>query len=120
MDERSKWIEYKGKKLFHMNLSGLDEKKQLEVLESSSEKWINSNEKIILVLNDVRNTYTTEEIKIGAQRAIQAVRDTGKNIFVALIGITGIKRIIVNAIEHGMYISKDFEDAKEWLIKQDQ
>jgi hypothetical protein len=118
MNERSKWIEYKGKKLFHMDLSGLEEIDQLKILENSSEKWINSNEKTILLINDVRNTYTTEEIKIGAKRAIQAVKDNGKNIFVALIGITGIKRIIANAIEKNMYFSKNIEDAKEWLIKQ--
>ena len=54
MDERSKWIEYKGKKLFHMDLSGLDEKNQLEVLEFSTEKWINSSRRssVAVALSD--------------------------------------------------------------------
>ena len=119
MDERSKWIDYKGKKLFHMDLSGVDEENQLKILEYSSKKWISSNEKTILLLNDIRNTFITEKIKISAQRAVQAVRNSGKKIFVALIGITGVKRVIANTIEKEMYISKDIEDAKEWLLKQE-
>jgi hypothetical protein len=118
MDDRSKWIEYKNKKLFHMNLSGLKEEDQLKVLESSIEKMINSTEKVILLINDVRNTFTTEEIKIAADRSIKAVKDSGKDMHIALIGITGIKRVIANAINKGMFFAKDFESAKEWLVDQ--
>ena len=119
MDERSKWIDYKGKKLFLMDLSDLDEENQMKVLERSSEEWISSNEKTILLLNDVRNAYMTEKIKTLAQKAIQEVRNSGKKMLIAIIGTAGIKRIIANAVEKGSYFSKDIEDAKEWLFKQE-
>ena len=99
-----------------MDLSGLSEEEQLKIVEKATDMWIESSEKKILLINDVSDTFTTQEVKAAAKHAIEAVRDSGKEIIITLIGITGIKRVIAKAINREMYFAKNMDDAKEWLL----
>ncbi len=120
---RSKWIEYKGKKIFYQDFSGLlynseAVKKELqEVQEVVVSQPLNS----VLVLADFRDTYIVDGNLLSALNEASArtknhVRKT------AVLGVTGFKRTLADLLtrltgQPLKYFSSE-EEAKEWLVQE--
>jgi hypothetical protein len=117
--ERIQQINYKNKKLLYGNHSGLRGKELVENVSNLSKKVLLSDESEILVLSNFSDTYANEELSEYLRS--QEVKMTGQKMTkIAVVGITGIKKIFLNV--YNQFIggkTKAFEtedEAKEWLV----
>ena len=60
----------------------------------------------------------SKEPKERAKKLVADLNAEGYSLISACFGITGIQRIIANAVKRDMYFARDIEDAKNWLVKQ--
>lgn len=69
------------------------------------------------ILYDVRGNYGNEEFVQFAKSFAAFTKKQGLSTGSAVIGITGIKRILARAIKPDMYWAKDKDDALRWLTQ---
>jgi hypothetical protein len=113
------WIDYKGHKILYADYRGLiSEEKMLQNLETEGEFYKTITSKI-LSLNDYRDTFVSNNF-INKVTALGKI-NKDKNLRSAILGITGMKKILLNTFStiSGMPV-RSFDDeteAKEYLIK---
>jgi len=118
IEKRVKWIEYKEVKILINDYSNLTGENFIETLQILTEHFLKQNYEDILLLLDIRNSYSNMEI-------IEALNISSKRIkpFVkksAVLGVTGVKKILLSVVNKISSLgAKPFvseEEAKEWLI----
>jgi hypothetical protein len=122
---KSHWIDYKGKRILYIDYSGWGN--DLSGLKTEMNAVIEAiaqrPEKSILGLTDVRGTTFSTEM-------VQLIKNSGNVIgkhFVpkkhAIIGITGIRMIIYQAISKAVgeapKLFDTVEEAEDWLVSPD-
>ncbi len=118
---KSKWIEHKGKQIFHQDFSNLffNEKAVMEELEQVQSIVLSQPENSVLVLSDFSNTEITMNLmpvlNESSSRTKSHVRKT------AVLGVTGIKRTLGDLLSRItgqplMYFSNETQ-AKDWLTQ---
>lgn len=118
MSERVKWIEHKGKKILFSNYQGLKGDEYTQTIKESEKETLNSGMKTIYVLNDVTDSYMNDDSTAAAKHWIDTCKDQGITLIITLVGITGIKRIVAQAVKRDMHFAKSLEDAKDWLASK--
>jgi hypothetical protein len=122
---KSKWVEYKGKRILHIDLSnfyndmlGFDAE-LTETVATLGQDIYKMPEHSALVLVDLTNTRMTQEAnKLLSER----VTDTKKYVLkTAVVGMTGIRKVFLDyfarlaSSETGSF--DNLEEAKRWLVK---
>ena len=117
IEERIKWINYKGKEILlddYTNLQG----DYVEIIEALTNHLINSGKKEILLLIDLNNSYTNKAVVNAFTEAGKRVRPVVKRT--AVLGITGVKKVLLNVVNKLSSIDANpfstEEDAKDWLV----
>ena len=105
---------YQGKEIIYVNLAGLDEANQLKALDELDQVFSQKNN--ILAVSNIENTTTTPAIKEKAASNYKKHQHKIKGE--ALIGVTGIKRIIAQGVKKDIYFAKSLDDAKNWLVQR--
>jgi hypothetical protein len=114
------YIQHKGKKIMFIDYTQCKTSKEtLDVLETVRQEYLKTDE-MIISLNDFRDAY-------GSSEFMKKASELGKELFdkrtykTAAIGVTGIKKILVNAynafMKNKLYIFNTREEALEWLVK---
>ena len=111
-----KWITYKGKDILLNDYSNLDEKGFLKAMDDVDKVPIKGPEKSILCLTNITNTHATKTLTDKAKELMKERKKYMKAV--AIVGVSGVKRIIAKMVVKDVYFAKDEIDAKEWLIKQ--
>ena len=105
---------YNGKEIVYLNMDGLDEAEQLKAIDECDKVF--SSKSNILNVTNVANTVTTNTVTTKANDLNNKHRLNIKAQ--AVVGVSGMKRIIAQGMNRKMYFAKSLEDAKEWLVKQ--
>jgi hypothetical protein len=120
---KSKWIEYKGKRIYYADYTDFgDDIKGLKAeVEYAHGVVMQEPDKSVLLLVDVsRTTGTTEAL--NSMKNAASVSET-KVIRTAVLGVHGFKKMLMQTIAKvsGMNIVafEDTESAKDWLVKED-
>ncbi|MDF1561599.1 MAG: hypothetical protein P1V51_01075 [Deltaproteobacteria bacterium] len=113
MSERVSTLVHEGKSILFIDLSGLRGEAMMPVLEEAKRRMQALGDEPLRVLTDVRDAYFTKETKDFSRSLVRSDRN-GRS---ALVGITGVQRIIASAIFRDNYYAKDLEDAKRWLVE---
>ncbi|MDD3804312.1 MAG: hypothetical protein PHW02_08030 [bacterium] len=119
--ERIRNLEHKGKKIFFVDLKDSRvSAENIEIINSAKEMIMKMGEKSVLLLSD----YTNAHYDIPAA---EAMKEFSKNVtpYVkasAVLGVTGIKRILFNSVVKltGRHIEifDTMEDALNYLVEQ--
>lgn len=90
-----------------------------EVMDAFRRLWSMAAERTspYCILYDVQGNYGNEEFVQFAKDFAAFTKKQGLSTGSAVIGITGIKRIIARAIKPDMYWAKDMDDALRWLTQ---
>lgn len=119
---RSKWIEYRGKRIFYQDFSNLmyNSAALLEELAAVQEIVLAQPPNSVLVLADFRNTQITSDALPKLNEASARTKDHVRKT--AVLGVTGLKRALADMLTRltGQPL-KYFDDetaAKEWLIAE--
>lgn len=120
MEQRVKWISHKGKRVIYVdytNLSSTEKKKFYEAIDQAKEFILKGGNNLLLLV-DVRESFGDSEI-------IARLKQDGKEEkpFIAkqaVVGITGMKSILLSAVNTftgiGMKPFDSVEQAKDWLV----
>ena len=116
MKERITWEDHQDLKLMISDHSNLDEEGFSGLLKLVQEEILKQKKSnSILCLIDTTNTYITDRLRKEAAEMIKVCDGYVKKT--AFVGVTGIKRIIINALQRGYYLAKNRDDARQWLLK---
>ncbi len=118
---RSKWIEYKDKKIFYQDFSGLfynSAAVKAELVEVQ-EIVVSQPKDSVLVLTDLRDTQVGGDLISVMNTASARTKDHVHKT--AVLGVTGIKRTLGDMLtritgQSLMYFDNEL-DAKEWLVR---
>jgi hypothetical protein len=116
-----KWIEHKGRKILYDDFRGAkNENELMELLYQAIEIEKKSAEKFLLLIN-VENTYMTQKYMDEVKRSGKEYRNE-KALKTALVGITGLKKILYQGYIAftGNTKTKPFDNeeaAKDWLVQ---
>lgn len=108
-------IEYKGKKIIYADYRGLTDKEEMIKVLDQGLALHKANPDSIGVITNFTDTYLSQDF-------VEKIKQDTKGISgkIALIGITGVKKILINAINKVVQANTKIHDdeisAKEWLI----
>lgn len=117
---KSRWIDHKGKRIFHIDLSGLGRNADAfqEELAAAESVTIQQPGDSLLVLTDIRDTVVSSEAMNVAKQS--SARTTGHICKTAVLGVMGIRKILLDAVSRfsGQRFEAfdDIEAAKDWLV----
>jgi hypothetical protein len=119
---RSKWIEYKGKKILYQDFQGLfynSEAVKTELNEVQEIVVAEPNDSV-LVLTDLRDTQIGGDVLAAMNTASTRTKDHVHKT--AVLGVTGVKRTLGDMLSRMtgqplMYFDNE-TDAKEWLVQE--
>jgi hypothetical protein len=112
MDERISVTEYKGKTIYVSDLSGLVGQDYLETIKRVIQRDANLPDGS-LILQDITGSVVDQEVKDVVKQSMDTFKQ--KKLKVALLGVSGFKRVIVQLLNPIAYFAKSREDALEWL-----
>lgn len=114
-----KFITYAGQEILFADHVGLREETLLHSLRRANQKAIEAPQDDLLLLADYSNTYVNDEIMVylTGEESKQAAKKARK---IAVIGVTGIKKIFLNTYNlvtgSGTRAFNDLESAKQYLV----
>jgi len=119
--ERIKFIEYKGKKILYTDVSNANIEEAYKIIKEQQKIIFTFPENSLLTVANFKNcevtpkaTHDLKEIVLQNKPYVKAT---------AVIGIGGIKRIMLNAVSkfsgRKFYVCDKLEDALEWLVNQE-
>jgi hypothetical protein len=115
-----KWIDHGGKRILYVDFQeAKTEEDMLNAIYSEVDILKKEKDKQLLLVN-IRNVFMTEKANKELRRLSKEVIGP-KTTKTALVGITGVKKVIFNAIvklsgENGRMFDTE-EDAKKWLAE---
>ena len=123
--ERINWVEHKGKKILIIDYSGLKAPKDDEIymatLKKAYEYVSDSSEKIRFITN-VTDADANKERIAKLKAFAKFCKDNDKIKKECVVGITGIKKVLLKAINTfartNVVIIKTVEEGKEWLVSE--
>jgi hypothetical protein len=119
--ERIRFIQHKGKQILHLDFTHTTAEETLRIIREAKAVIAAQPEKSLRTLTDVTNMKFNTE----ASEAMKEFAHHNKPYVSAgaVVGVTGLKQIIYNAVIKfsGRHIAAfDTEDqAKEWLVEQE-
>jgi hypothetical protein len=119
---KSKWIEYKGKKIFYQDFSNFffNTNAVKEELEQVEAIVLGEPENSVLVISNFTNTEITNQLMPILNDASKITKSHVRKT--AAIGVTGFKRTLGDLLSRItgqplMYFTNEME-AKEWLTQE--
>ncbi len=119
MGKHVEWITYKGKRILFLNANNLSEAEYIAGQEELKQEVLKDRSSP-LVLVDATKTPMTAAATKKAKELAAANKDAGiEDGPSAIVGLTGLQRATAQLFGRGIHFAKDLEEAKEWLIKED-
>jgi len=117
MYEYIQWIEYVGKKILFCDFSNFNEKQYIEGVDGMEKELLTqSRGSNILMIVDVTHSSMTLASSERGKQCIAVLSKAGITTKTAMVGITGLKKIITQAISKDVYCAKDMDAAKNWVV----
>ena len=119
--KRQSWITYQGKEILYNDYRNLHGSNFPAMIHAILKLNLELGKSDILGLIDVRGSYASKEVVNAFNLAGKTLKPMSKKT--AVLGITGLKKILLNVVNKFSNIgAKPFdsiEEAKEWLVKND-
>jgi hypothetical protein len=115
----AEWILYKGKKILYVKYGGLKPDEMLDLIRKATQMIVDSRSNQILSLSDLTDCFVNNEFtELSKKQGAISLPLTKK---AAVVGITGIKNILlkaVNAFSPKPRVPFDtVQEAKDWLVE---
>ncbi len=120
MSDRVKWIEHKGVRILSADYSGLPEDQYCSTMDEVTAILRNEpTDSVVLVMANVSNTHASNKVRDKGKEVSDAMNRFKATAY-AVVGVTGLMKVIAKTFTSGMYFASSEEDAKEYLVKQAQ
>ncbi len=115
----AEWIDFKNKKILYINYSKLSKDEMIDLITKSVRMIVDTKSNENLVLTDIRDAFVNEEFLNVAKEQGKISLPLSKKS--AIVGITGIKKILLrtlNSFSPNPRMPFDtLEEAKKWLVE---
>jgi hypothetical protein len=113
-------MQHQGKRILHLNFSGLKSEDVLSVIREAKAIIGSQSPNSVLTLTDVTGTGFDNRVSEAMKDFVS--RNKPFVVAAAVVGITGLKQIIFNAVirfsGRKLVAFNKLEEAREWLAKQ--
>ncbi len=111
------WIEHNGKRILLCNFVGYDETQYMKGVDAMEAELLKQKpgERILHIV-DVTDSHMTKATSDRGKRTVEILVKAGITTLTAMVGVTGIKRVIAQAISKDVYFAKNLEDAKNYVV----
>ncbi len=117
MEKRLKINNYNGIKFIFLDISNLNENEILQFFPPIQKLAI--KDKIKFCVLNITNTSPTQKIKDASINSLLEIENKIGKMKISLFGLSGIKKIIANAVvSKEQYFAKNYDDAVRWIIEQ--
>ena len=118
MSDRIEWVNHKGHKILFGNYSGASEDEYCATMDEMKKMLYSlPADMILLVMADVSNTHATGKVRDKGTEVSNAMgRFKGRAY--AVVGVTGIMKVIAKTFVHSIHFVDNLEQAKDWLVEQ--
>jgi hypothetical protein len=115
----AEWIEYKGKRILYINYVGLKPVEMGELVKQATQMIVDAKSTKVLSLSNVTDCYfNTELLELIKKQGSISLPLTEK---AAVVGVTGIKNVLLSAVNAIWPKSRKpfdtLEQAKDWLVE---
>ncbi|MBI4979278.1 MAG: hypothetical protein HZC28_17485 [Spirochaetes bacterium] len=115
----AQWIDHKGKKIIYIKYGGLTQPQMLDQIREATKMIVESGSNENLSLTDMTDTHIFDEFMELAK--IEGAKSLPLTKKAAIVGVVGVKRILLNAVNMvSPKARKPFdtiEQAKDWLVE---
>jgi hypothetical protein len=118
--ERVQFIQHKGKKILHLNFADCKADEVLQVIQQGKDAIKTQQHQSVLTLTDVTNAAFNSKVSEAMKEFV--VHNKPYVVAAAVIGVTGLKKIIFNAVMkisgRHLHAHDSLDQAKDWLASQ--
>ena len=120
MGEHMQWVMHKGKRILFVNCAHLGEAEIIASFEEMKQELLKERTGP-MVLIDISDIDMTTALISKAKELTAATKDAGiKDGPNAIVGLTGLQKAVAQLFGRGVHFADNVEEAKEWLVKQDE
>ena len=118
MTDRIELINYKGREIFYSDFRDLSGEEYIQIIDENIKAAKKLQKNDILFLSDIRNSVVSSDVATKLKSIAGDLKSFTDRM--ALIGITGVKKIFFQVLGKmspmKMKAFNDLENAKEWLV----
>jgi hypothetical protein len=118
--ERVQFIQHKGKKILHINFANCKAEEVLTVIDQAKAIIRTQAQQSVFTLTDVTNTAFNSTVSDAIKEFV--VHNKPYVVASAVVGVTGLKQIIYNAVMkfsgRTLTAFDSLTEAKDWLAKR--
>jgi hypothetical protein len=118
MSERIKWIKVKEEDILFCDYRGLKWEGYVNAIAEQEKEVLNCGKERVLVLLDTTDSHMSKESTQRAKELEAKIEKAGITQTMAIVGISGVHRIIGQAIKRDIHFAKSIAEAKAWLVNQ--
>ena len=119
MGKYVQWTTYKGKRMLFLNAKGLREAEYMAAMEEMKQELLKERDGTLVLVDATKTemtTLTTNKAKeVAAATKAKGIPDRPS----VVVGLTGLQRAVAQLFGRGIHFSSTIEEAKEWLVKED-
>ncbi len=119
MGKYVQWVNHKNKKILFLNANGLREAEYMVAQEELKQELLKARTDA-LVLVDATGTEMTPKTTNKAKEVAAATKaeniPDGPSV---VVGLTGLQKAVAQLFGRGIHFSSTIEEAKDWLVKED-
>jgi hypothetical protein len=119
--EKIKFIHHKGKQILYIDFSNCSPQEMLSHMQQAQRLISTQPKNSVFTLTDVTNAHYDRKVSAALKEYTNANKPFVKAA--AVVGISGLKEVILNAIifftRRSFSLFENLEDAKEWLAARE-
>jgi hypothetical protein len=115
----AQWITHKGKRILFLNGGGLREADYIAAQEEMKQEILKERGGPLVLVDATKtemSTATVNKAKSVAAATKAAGIPDGPSV---VVGLTGLQRATAQLFGRGIHFSNTIEEAKDWLVKED-
>lgn len=119
MGKYTEWIQHKSKRILLVNRPGLSEAEYIEAMEEMKQEILKEKAGALVLVN-VAGIDMTKAVVDKSKEVVNATKKAGipdrPNV---VVGLTGLQKAVAQLFGRGVHFVDTVEEAKEWLVKED-
>jgi hypothetical protein len=114
------WTTHKGKRILFLNAKGLSEAEYIVAMEEMRLELLKERDGTLVLVDATKTEMTTQTTnkakEVAASTKAKGIPDRPS----VVVGLTGLQRAVAQLFGRGIHFSSTIEEAKDWLVKEDE
>ena len=115
--ERLKIIVHNGSQIAYLNANALVDIDEFCLLIEQLTK-LAIQQKTNLILINITDSFMAPMVREKTKEEVKKAKQHFGQVHAAIVGLSGVQRLIANLLNKEEYFAKDFDDAKNWLVQK--